>query len=396
MGPARMPGSGRRDVGLTGPDGTGSPLPYPRTVILVDAQGLAASRPGRPLYADVSLTLSSGDRLAVVGLNGCGKSTLLRQLAGRVEPEAGTVRRGRGTRVVMLDQDAPLPDGTVREAVGGGWEGEAVLDRLGLGDLLDVPVGELSGGQAKRVALARALAEVGAPGAAHDDAVLLILDEPTNHLDIDAIAWLEERLAAHRGGLVLVTHDRHVLDRVTTRIVELDRGDAHVHEGGYASYLEARAERAEREAQSEEVRRNLARRELAWLRRGAPARTRKPKFRVETATTSVEGQRQAAPGPASSTWRPRHASTPTPPGVRPATPPPPSGPATAPPAWATPWSSCTTSATATTAASGCSATSNVLLEPDRAARHRGAQRRRASRPCSTSSPGGSCPPRVAS
>ncbi|HEY7939360.1 MAG TPA: ATP-binding cassette domain-containing protein, partial [Acidimicrobiales bacterium] len=209
-------------------------------MILVDAQGLTASRPGRPLYADVSLTLSSGDRLAVVGLNGCGKSTLLRQLAGRVEPEAGTLRRGRGTRVVMLDQDAPLPDGTVREAVGGGWEGEAVIDRLGLGDHLDVPVGELSGGQGKRVALARALAEVGAPGAAHDDAVLLILDEPTNHLDIDAIAWLEERLALHRGALVLVTHDRHVLDRVTTRIVELDRGNAHVHEGGYASYLEAR------------------------------------------------------------------------------------------------------------------------------------------------------------
>jgi ATP-binding cassette subfamily F protein uup len=266
-------------------------------VILVDAQGLTASRPGRPLYADVSLTLSSGDRLAVVGLNGCGKSTLLRQLAGRVEPEAGTLRRGRGTRVVMLDQDAPLPDGTVREAVGGGWEGEAVIDRLGLGDHLDVPVGELSGGQGKRVALARALAEVGAPGASHDDAVLLILDEPTNHLDIDAIAWLEERLALHRGALVLVTHDRHVLDRVTTRIVELDRGNAHVHEGGYASYLEARAERAEREAQSEEVRRNLARRELAWLRRGAPARTRKSKFRVETATTLVEGQRQAAPRP---------------------------------------------------------------------------------------------------
>ena len=119
---------------------------------------------------------------------------------------------------------------------------------------------------------------------------LLILDEPTNHLDIDAIAWLEERLAGFRGGLVLVTHDRHVLDRVTTRILELDRGDGHVHEGGYASYLEARAERAEREATTETKRRNLARAELAWLRRGAPARTRKPKAHIASAKAVIEGR----------------------------------------------------------------------------------------------------------
>jgi ATP-binding cassette subfamily F protein uup len=255
-------------------------------VVLVDAQGLAMSRPGKPLFTDLSLTVSSGDRLAVVGINGTGKSTLLGVLAGTVEPDAGVVRRGRGARVVALDQLAVLPDGRVREAVGGGWEGEAVLDRLGLADLVGADVRLLSGGQAKRVALARALVALG--DGTEDD--LLILDEPTNHLDLDSIAWLEDRLAGFTGGLVLVTHDRHVLDRVTTRIVELDRGAAHVHEGGYASYLEARAERAEREAAAEHKRRNLARAELAWLRRGAPARTRKPKADVAAARAVVEGR----------------------------------------------------------------------------------------------------------
>jgi ATP-binding cassette subfamily F protein uup len=174
----------------------------------------------------------------------------------------------------------------VRAAVGGEWEGEAIVDRLGMGDMLDADVGTLSGGQAKRVALARALVEVSE--ASEND--LLILDEPTNHLDVDAIAWLEDRLAEFRGGLVLVTHDRHVLDRVTTRILELDRGTGYVHEGGYASYLDAKADRADREASAESKRRNLARAELAWLRRGAPARTSKPKAGIARATAIVEGR----------------------------------------------------------------------------------------------------------
>jgi ABC transport system ATP-binding/permease protein len=262
-------------------------------VILVDAQDLAMSRPGKPLFDGLSLTVSSGDRLAVVGINGSGKSTLLGVLAGTVQPDAGVVRRGRGARLVSLDQLAVLPAGTVREVVGGGWEGAAVLDRLGMADLVDIDVARLSGGEAKRAALARALVALGDGG----DGDLLILDEPTNHLDIDSIAWLEDRLARFTGGLLLVTHDRHVLDRVTTRILELDRGAAHVHEGGYASYLDARAERAEREATAERKRRNLARAELAWLRRGAPARTRKPKADVVAARRVVDGR---APEPARS------------------------------------------------------------------------------------------------
>jgi len=255
-------------------------------VILVDAQDVAVSRPGKPLFAGLSLTLSSGDRLAVVGINGTGKSTLLGVLAGTVEPEVGAVRRGRGARVVTLEQTAVLPAGTVRSVVGGDWEGEAILDRLGMGELLDADVDRLSGGQAKRAALARALVAVGED----TESDLLILDEPTNHLDMDAIAWLEERLAGFKGGLVLVTHDRHVLDRVTTRILELDRGRAHLHDAGYASYLGARAERAEREAGAERKRRNLARAELAWLRRGAPARTRKSKAGIASARAVIDGR----------------------------------------------------------------------------------------------------------
>jgi ATP-binding cassette subfamily F protein uup len=259
-------------------------------VILADADGVTASRPGKPLFHELSLTVASGDRLAVVGLNGCGKSTLLGVLAGTITPEEGTVRRGRGVRVTFLDQSALLPAGTVRAAVGPGWEAEAILDRLGMADLADADIAALSGGQAKRVALARALVAVEVErGDERTESDLLILDEPTNHLDIDAIAWLEDRLAGFRGGLVLVTHDRHVLDRVTTRILELDQGTAYVHDGGYASYLDARAVRLARAESAERTRRNLARAELAWLRRGAPARTRKPKADVAAALAVVEG-----------------------------------------------------------------------------------------------------------
>ncbi|MEY2446513.1 MAG: transport system ATP-binding/permease protein, partial [Ilumatobacteraceae bacterium] len=261
-------------------------------MILIDAERLAASRPNRPLFADVSVTISDGDRLGVVGLNGSGKSTLLRMLGGALRPESGEVRWGRGVRIGFLAQNPVLPTGSVRDAVGASWQGEAMLDRLGMAPLLDAPTSELSGGEAKRTALAGLL--VGE----HE---VLILDEPTNHLDLDAIQFLEEWLAAFRGGLVLVTHDRHVLDNVTTRVLELDRGKAYLHVptgwnsgSGYAAYLAGRAEREERAEVAEQVRKNLATRELAWLRRGAPARTSKPKARIATATALVEGRAQAA------------------------------------------------------------------------------------------------------
>jgi ABC transport system ATP-binding/permease protein len=254
-------------------------------VILVDLDAVTARRPDRPLFSELSLTVSTGDRLGVVGINGSGKSTLLRILAGVTPAEEGSVRRGRGVRVAFLDQNPQLAPGTVRQAVGEGWEAAAVIERLGMGQLADADVATLSGGQAKRVALARALVA---------DVDLLVLDEPTNHVDIGAIAWLEDRLRAFRGGLVVVTHDRHVLDRVTTRIIELDRGASYIHEGGYTSYLEARDRREERSASAETTRRNLARVELAWLRRGAPARTRKPQARIDAATALVNSRPQAA------------------------------------------------------------------------------------------------------
>jgi ATP-binding cassette subfamily F protein uup len=177
-------------------------------------------------------------------------------------------------QIASLLQRPELGDTTALEAVGDSWEAAAVLDRLGLGDRLDRRVSTLSGGEQRRVALAKALV---AP------ADLLVLDEPTNHLDIDAIDWLEERLAAFSGGLLCVSHDRHLLDAVTTRMLEVDQGALHVHDGGYRTYLEAREHREAADEQAETVRRNLARREREWLLRGAPARTRKPKAHIRRA-----------------------------------------------------------------------------------------------------------------
>ncbi len=242
--------------------------------ILVDLQRVSLRGADRSVLDDLSLTVSDGERIGVVGINGTGKTALLRIVAGTLTPDGGEIRRGRDVRVGVLEQEPVLPVTSVREALGHGWQVDAALDRLDMLGFVDASTSELSGGQRKRVALARLFAQ---------PADLLILDEPTNHLDLNAIRWLEQHLLEFRGGVVLVSHDRFLLDQVTTRMVEIDRGATYVHGGGYGRLLEAQAEREAQAASAEQVRSNLARTELAWLRRGVKARSTKPQARIDAA-----------------------------------------------------------------------------------------------------------------
>ncbi|HYN92476.1 MAG TPA: ABC-F family ATP-binding cassette domain-containing protein [Pilimelia sp.] len=249
-----------------------------------------------PLLADVSLGLDDVDRIGVVGLNGAGKSTLLRLLTKAEEPDAGRVTHRRDLRVAALPQVLDLaPTATVRDVVLGTawldqgfateheWAGDAgvrtVLDGLGMGHLgLDQPVGPMSGGERRRVALAALLVRT---------SDLLILDEPTNHLDVAGIAWLAGHLLRRRGALVVVTHDRWFLDAVCTRTWEVADLTVRVSEGGFAAWVLARAERERVAAATEARRQNLLRKEIAWLRRGPPARTSKPQFRIDAANALI-------------------------------------------------------------------------------------------------------------
>lgn len=231
----------------------------------------------------ITLGVDDGDRVGVIGVNGSGKSTLLRLIAGVEEADEGRIVLANDARVHYLAQDPDLPmDLTPLQAASQGIDAEVhrveeMLDRLGVRDW-DRTVAERSGGERKRIALARALA---------DEASVLILDEPTNHLDVDVIDWLADRLLAWQGALILVTHDRYLLDDVATRIVEVERGGIHTGYGNYADYLETRALREEQAASEERKRQNRARTELEWLRRGPKARTTKAKYRVDRATELV-------------------------------------------------------------------------------------------------------------
>lgn len=241
---------------------------------LVNLQNISLAGSDRTLLEDLSLTIATGDRVGVVGINGTGKSTLLKIIAGDLAPDSGLIVRGRDVRVARLEQIPVLPTGSVGDVLGAGWEVDAVLDRLGMSDAKDTPTTALSGGQRKRVALAQLFLT---------PFDVLILDEPTNHLDLDAIRWLETQIQNFRGAIVLVSHDRFLLDQVTTRMVEIDRGKTFLHAGGYARLLEAQAQRAELAATVEQTRQNLARTELAWLRRGVKARATKPQARIDAA-----------------------------------------------------------------------------------------------------------------
>jgi ATP-binding cassette subfamily F protein uup len=253
--------------------------------IFIDLEHVVLNGSERAILADLTLTVSSGDRIGVVGINGVGKTTLLRIIAGVLSPDSGQIRRSRDLHVSFLEQIPTLPEGTVRDALGSGWRVEAALDRLGMLREIDAATDALSGGQLKRVALARAFIE---------PSDVLVLDEPTNHLDLDAIRWLEQEILSYRGAVVMVSHDRFLLDQVTNRMVEIDRGKTYLHSGGYSKLLEAQAHREAAAATAEQVRRNLARTELAWLRRGAKARSTKPQARVNAAQELLATRPEAA------------------------------------------------------------------------------------------------------
>jgi ABC transport system ATP-binding/permease protein len=265
---------------------------------LVNLKAVAKGYGARDVLADVTLGVASGERIGVVGANGGGKSTLLRLITGAEAPDAGAVTRAGDVDVALLGQaDGLDPARTVGEELVGGrpqheWAGDAafraVLDGMlggvGLSRLpqgLDTPIAPLSGGERRRIDLARLLLR---------PPELLLLDEPTNHLDVEGVDWLARHLAARRGALLVVTHDRWFLDAVCTSTWEVADGQVHAYDGGYAAYVLARAERERQAAAREDRRRALLRKELAWLRRGPPARTAKPKFRIEAANALIEGE----------------------------------------------------------------------------------------------------------
>ncbi len=301
---------------------------------VIDGTNLRRSYGDRTVLSDVSLTIHAGERVGLVGNNGSGKSTLGRILAGVEVTEGGSIARRRGATIDYLAQEPALPDGetvshvvlhsldewgaakkryeaatsaladgggdvgalVARQADAGeelerlgGWErlheAEAIIGHLGIRDP-GRDVGALSGGERRRVDLARVL--VGEPD-------LAILDEPTNHLDVETIEWLEEHLRNQfKGALLLLTHDRYVLDRVTTRTLELHRGAVTSYGGGYVTYLEAKAEREAQEERTERNRQNFLRRELEWLRRQPKARTTKQKARVDRAEAARDQRRPDA------------------------------------------------------------------------------------------------------
>ena len=257
----------------------------------INAEHISKTYGTRTLIEDLTIGLGPGDVVGVVGRNGDGKSTLLRLLTGREEPDTGRVTRTGGISIGIVDQsDDFTPTDSVRDLIVDGapdhvWAADpttrGIVQHLLAGIDLDRQVGQLSGGERRRVALVAAMLH------RHE---VLVLDEPTNHLDVEAIAWLAEHLKALQTAdraMLVVSHDRWFLDAICTRVWEVHDGTVDTYDGGYAAYVLARVERQRQAAANESRRQNLMRKELAWLRRGPPARTSKPKFRIEAANDLI-------------------------------------------------------------------------------------------------------------
>lgn len=262
---------------------------------LLGAEKVRLSFATTEVFKDLTIGVQEGDRIGIVGKNGDGKSTLLRLFAKIQDPDSGQITKRNDVRIGMLDQlDDFAPDQTISQVVIGDlaeheWAGNSKVRDIFSGLLADFDfnqkVSELSGGQRRRVALAALLA---------DEWDILMLDEPTNHLDIEGVAWLANHLKTRwgktSGGLLIVTHDRWFLDEVCNLTWEVHDGVVDVYDGGYAAYILERNERARSQAASESRRQNLLRKELAWLGRGAPARTTKPKFRIDAANELIANE----------------------------------------------------------------------------------------------------------
>jgi ATP-binding cassette subfamily F protein uup len=262
---------------------------------LVNIEEVSKAFDIRPLLTKVSLGISEGERIGIVGRNGAGKSTLMRIITGEESPDEGRVTKSNATNIGYLAQiDKADPAATVGDVVLGDrekheWAGDARIREIFTGlfggfddHLFERTFGNLSGGEKRRVGLAKLLI---------DDIQLVLLDEPTNHLDVEGVAWLANHLKNRNDLAVLVvTHDRWFLDEITDRTWEVVQGAVEEYDGGYSAFVLAKAERSRQAAASDARRNNLIRKELAWLRRGAPARTTKPKFRVDAANELISAE----------------------------------------------------------------------------------------------------------
>ncbi len=262
---------------------------------IINIEGVSKAFDIRPLLNEVSLGISEGERIGIVGRNGGGKSTLLKILAEIEPPDQGRVTRANWARLGMLSQvDTAEQGATVRDVVVGSkktheWASDSGVREIFAGlfggynsDLMDRPFGSLSGGEKRRVGIAKLLIE---------PLDIVLLDEPTNHLDVEGVAWLSNHIRQRRElAVVVITHDRWFLDEVADTMWEVVDGNVEAYDGGYSAYVLAKAERARQQAAEDARKNNLIRKELAWLRRGAPARTSKPKFRVDAANQLISSE----------------------------------------------------------------------------------------------------------